>query len=248
MERTPHLLVVDDDREIRTLLGRFLGQHGFRVSLAAEGREMMRALEEKAIDLVVLDLMMPGEDGLSLCRRVRVDSALPIIMLTAAGEDIDRIVGLEMGADDYLPKPFNPRELLARIRAVLRRHAALPPLPGEAGPDENGGPRYRFAGFELDTGGRTVRDPDGAELPLTAGEYDLLLCLVQRPRRVLSRDQLLDLTRGRTAAPFDRSIDVQIGRLRKKIEADPKEPSLIKTVRGGGYLLAAEVTRAGDTQ
>ena len=239
MPKTPHILVVDDDREIRSLVAQLLRKHGFRVTDAADGREMMQVLEDGRFDLVVLDLMLPGEDGLTLCRRVRGTSSLPIIMLTAMGEETDRIVGLEMGADDYLPKPYNPRELLARIRAVLRRTGGEAPEPQE----EDGGLRV-FEGWSLDLAKRELRAPDGTLVPLTAGEYDLLAAIVERPGRVLSRDQLLDLTRGRDAAPFDRSVDVQISRLRRKLEPDPKEPQIIKTVRGGGYVLACEVTRS----
>ena len=239
MPKAPHILVVDDDREIRSLVAQLLRKHGFRVTDAADGREMMEALEDGRFDLVVLDLMMPGEDGLTLCRRVRAASALPIIMLTAMGEDTDRIVGLEMGADDYLPKPFNPRELLARIRAVLRRAGGESPETQE----ETGGLRI-FEGWSLDLAKRELRAPDDTLVPLTAGEYDLLAVIVERPGRVLSRDQLLDLTRGRDAVPFDRSVDVQISRLRRKLEPDPKEPQIIKTVRGGGYVFTCEVTRS----
>jgi two-component system OmpR family response regulator len=230
-----HILVVDDDREIRDLLSRFLVKHGLRVSTARDGLEMMRVLDGAAIDLVVLDLMMPGEDGLSLCRRLRASSTLPVIMLTAMGEDTDRIVGLEMGADDYLAKPFNPRELLARVKAVLRRVQSLPANAPR-------GDLARFDGWTLDLGSRRLTSVDGEEVELSTGEYDLLLAFATHPRRVLSRDQLLDLARGRSAAPFDRSIDIQVMRLRRKIEIDPKEPRLIKTVRGGGYMFAAEVT------
>jgi two-component system OmpR family response regulator len=239
MAKTPHILVVDDDREIRSLVAQLLRKHGFRVTDAADGREMMQALDGGRFDLAVLDLMLPGEDGLSLCRRVRAGSALPIIMLTAMGEETDRIVGLEMGADDYLPKPFNPRELLARIRAVLRRSSGEAPEPAEAA----GGGLRVFEGWSLDLAKRELRAPDGTLVPLTAGEYDLLAAIVERPGKVLSRDQLLDLTRGRDAAPFDRSVDVQISRLRRKLEPDPKEPQIIKTVRGGGYVFTCEVTR-----
>jgi two-component system OmpR family response regulator len=240
MAKTPHILVVDDDREIRSLVAQLLRKHGFRVTDAADGREMMQALDGGRFDLAVLDLMLPGEDGLSLCRRVRAGSALPIIMLTAMGEETDRIVGLEMGADDYLPKPFNPRELLARIRAVLRRSAGEAPEPAETA----GGGMRVFEGWSLDLAKRELRAPDGTLVPLTAGEYDLLAAIVERPGKVLSRDQLLDLTRGRDAAPFDRSVDVQISRLRRKLEPDPKEPQIIKTVRGGGYVFTCEVTRS----
>ncbi len=231
----PHILVVDDDREIRDLLARFLTKHGLRVSSARDGTEMNKVLDQASIDLVVLDLMLPGEDGLSLCRRLRANSSLPVIMLTAMGEDTDRIVGLEMGADDYLAKPFNPRELLARIKAVLRRFHA--PLAAEA----PAGNEIRFDGWTLELGPRRLLSPSGDEVDLSTGEYELLLAFVTHARRVLTRDQLLDLARGRSAAPFDRSIDIQVMRLRRKIESNPKEPRLIKTVRGGGYIFAAEV-------
>jgi two-component system OmpR family response regulator len=237
--RSPHILIVDDDREIRDLLARFLAKHGYRVDVAADGRAMTRALEAGRFDLVVLDLMLPGEDGLSLCRRLRATSSLPVIMLTAMGEETDRIVGLEMGADDYLPKPFNPRELLARIRAVLRRAGGA-----ARGPDE-GLRELTFDGWRLDLARRELRAPDGVLVPLTAGEFDLLVAFAERPRRVLSRDQLLDLSRGRAAAPFERSIDVQLSRLRRKIEPDPRQPGLIKTVRGGGYMFTPEVVARG---
>jgi len=231
-----HILVVDDDREIRDLLSRFLVKHGLRVISAKDGPEMLKALGERGIDLVVLDLMLPGEDGLSLCRRLRAQSDMPVIMLTAMGEDTDRIVGLEMGADDYLAKPFNPRELLARIKAVLRRSQNLAPPPPAA--DE----MMRFDGWALDIGARRLLSPDGEDVTLSTGEYELLYAFVTHPRRVLSRDQLLDLARGRSAVPFDRSVDIQVMRLRRKIELDPKEPRIIKTVRGGGYVFAAEVS------
>ena len=241
---TPHILVVDDDREIRDLLAKFLSRHGCRVTAAGGGKEMRRALADWRIDLVVLDLMLPGEDGLTLCRKLRADSALPVIMLTAMREDIDRIVGLEVGADDYLPKPFNPRELLARIRAVLRRAGAAAVRPLAASDGEVAMPLLRFAGWRLDPQGRRLTDAGGADIDLTAGEFDLLLAFAERPGRVLSRDQLLDLTRGREAVPFDRSIDSQVSRLRHKIETDPSRPALIKTVRGGGYVFTPSVERA----
>ncbi len=237
MQRSPHLLVVDDDQEIRTLLSQFLGRHGFRVSTAANGALMMRTLEQANVDLVILDLMMPGEDGLSLCRRLRAGSTLPVIMLTAVGEDTDRIVGLEMGADDYLPKPFNPRELLARVKAVLRR----------GGETRGGDPRdglLCFEGWRLNVARRELHAPDAALVQLSAGEFDLLVAFAEHPQRVLTRDQLLDLARGRAAIPYDRSVDVQVSRLRRKLEADPKEPALIKTVRSGGYIFTASVSRA----
>jgi two-component system OmpR family response regulator len=238
MQVTPHLLVVDDDREICALLSNFLAKHGFRVSVAHDGRTMAQALETARISLVVLDLMLPGEDGLSLCRRLRAISTLPVVMLTAIGEETDRIIGLEMGADDYLAKPFNPRELLARVRAVLRRTGATPVAPTR-------GRVLEFAGWRVDVVRRQLLSPTGALVPLRAGEFDLLLALAERPQRVLTRDQLLDLSRGRAATSFDRSVDVQISRLRAKIESNPKEPDLIKTVRSGGYIFAATVSTSG---
>ncbi len=235
---TPHLLIVDDDREIRDLLTRFLTRHGYRVTSARDGREMRKALADWRIDLIVLDLMLPGDDGLTLCRELRAQSDIPVIMLTAMGEETDRIVGLEMGADDYLAKPFNPRELVARIRSVLRRaRRAHDPIP------EPGREVLRFAGWTLDMAARRLARDDGETVALSSGEFDLLAAFAAHPRRVLSRDQLLDLTRGRTAGPFDRSIDIQVSRLRRKIEPDPKNPTLIKTVRGGGYMFTPEVER-----
>ncbi|ANC90432.1 DNA-binding response regulator [Azospirillum humicireducens] len=244
MDRTPHLLVVDDDREIRSLVAQFLTKHGFRVTGVRDGAEMMRTLDGARVDLIVLDLMLPGEDGLSLCRRLRATpqtAQTPVIMLTAMGEETDRIVGLEMGADDYLAKPFSPRELLARIKAVLRRVSA-PPV---AGAPAAAGTVLRFEGWSLDVTKRELRSPDGVLVQLSAGEYDLLVAFVEHPQRVLTRDQLLDLARGRSAVPFDRSIDVQVSRLRRKIEPDPADPTLIKTVRGGGYLFTATVANGG---
>jgi two-component system OmpR family response regulator len=241
MDKQPHLLVVDDDREIRTLISQFLTKHGYRVSSARDGAEMMQVLDSSRIDLIVLDLMMPGEDGLALCRRLRAQpgpsGAIPIIMLTAMGEETDRIVGLEMGADDYLPKPFNPRELLARVKAVLRRATGLP-VGSSAEPVNRG---MTFEGWRLDIAKRELWSPDKVLVQLSAGEFDLLVAFAEHPQRVLTRDQLLDLARGRSAMPFDRSIDVQVSRLRRKIEPDPKEPSLIKTVRSGGYIFTPVV-------
>lgn len=245
METQAHILVVDDDREIRDLLARFLAKHGLRVTTAKDGAEMERALADWAIDLVVLDLMMPGEDGLSLTRRLRAQgTAVPIVMLTAMGEETDRIVGLEMGADDYVPKPFNPRELLARIKAVLRRAHAPTPNPAAADTGGGDGNRYDFGGWRLDVATRDLIGPDGVVMTLSAGEFDLLLAFVEHPRRVLSRDQLLDFARGRQAIPFDRSIDIQVSRLRRKLGDDAKDSQLIKTVRGGGYLFTPEVIRS----
>ena len=230
-----HILVVDDDREIRELLARFLSRHGFRVTAARDGREMRRALADWRIDLVILDLMLPGEDGLTLCRELRTRSQLPVVMLTILGEETDRILGLEMGADDYVAKPFNPRELLARVKAVLRRSQGPAPMRASV-------TSMRFAGWRLDRGLRRLESPDGLVIDLTAGEFDLLLAFAEHSQQVLTRDQLLDLTQGRSEAPFDRSIDMQVSRLRRKIEADPREPELIKTVRGGGYVFTAAVS------
>jgi two-component system, OmpR family, response regulator len=235
----PHILIVDDDAEIRDLLSRFLVKHDYRVTTARDGREMKKVLSDWQVDLIVLDLMMPGEDGLSLCRKVRAESNMPVIMLTAMGEDVDRIIGLEIGADDYMAKPFNPRELAARIKAVLRRAEQGGALSG--GDGEKSG-RYAFDRFELDPATRSLYQGE-VEIDLTAGEYDLLLAFVSHPQRILNRDQLLDMAKGRSAIPFDRSIDVQVGRLRKKIEPDYRDPTLIKTVRGGGYMLTADVAR-----
>jgi two-component system OmpR family response regulator len=240
MSATPHLLIVDDDKETCTLLSRFLTQYGYRLSIAHDGKAMTQVLETARINLVVLDVMLPGEDGLALCRQLRARSAVPIIMLTAMGEETDRIIGLEMGADDYLAKAANPRELLARIRAVLRRAGA----PG-AEHLTGRGRILEFGGWCLDVAQRQLFSPAQALVPLRASEFDLLLALVERPQRVLNRDQLLDLTRGRAANSFDRSVDVLISRLRRKIEADPKEPTFIKTVRSGGYVFSATVTLSG---
>ena len=242
MDTNTHILVVDDDREIRDLLARFLTRHGMRVTTARDGAEMMRLLVERRIDLVVLDLMLPGDDGLTLTRRLReARSNIPIVMLTAMGEDTDRIVGLEMGADDYVPKPFNPRELLARIKAVLRRVQFVAEDGASATPH---GAKLSFLGWSLDLGTRDLTSPDGVMVSLSAGEFGLLQVFVEHPRRVLSRDQLLDFARGRSAIPFDRSIDIQVSRLRRRLGDDAKDPQLIKTVRGGGYLFTAEVEKA----
>jgi two-component system OmpR family response regulator len=239
MESTPHLLVVDDHRDIREPLARYLARHGFRVSAAESAQAARRVLQAGAVDLVVLDVMMPGEDGLALCRQLRAQGDVPIVLLTALAEETDRIVGLEMGADDYVTKPFSPRELLARIKAVLRRAQALPPRRGRPQ-----GERLRFDRWTLEVGRRELVGPDGVAVPLSTGEFLLLSAFLDHPRLVLSRDQLLDLTRGREAAPFDRAIDNQVLRLRRKIERDPKKPELIRTHWGGGYSLEAEVSRA----
>jgi len=237
-EAASHILVVDDDREIRELLARFLEMHGFRVTTARDGRELRRLWPGARFALVVLDLMLPGEDGLALLRFIRGEGRTPVVMLTAMGEETDRIVGLELGADDYLAKPFNPRELLARIRAVLRR--------ADTASERNEAPAttFRFAGWTLETARRRLISPAGVEVPLTGGEYELLATLADRAGRVLTREMLMELLHARAAGPFDRAIDVAVSRLRRKLDDDARNPALIKTVRGGGYVLAAEVERS----
>ena len=244
MDQTPHILIVDDDREIRDLLARFLEKHQLRVTAARDGREARRAWLNGHYQLVVLDLMLPGESGLDLARWMRTQSPIPIIMLTAMGEEADRIIGLELGADDYVAKPFSPRELLARIRAVLRR-AVLGRADDQTRhqTSESGVKLYRFSGWSLELARRRLLNPEGTEITLTGGEFDLLLALVERANRVLTRDMLLDLLRGRQAGPFDRAIEVAISRLRRKLEDDGHHAQLIKTVRGGGYVLATTVER-----
>lgn len=237
MPEIPHLLLVDDERSIREPLAQFLTKQGFRVTQAGDAEGARARLNAYDIDLAILDIMMPGEDGLSLCRHIRATSDTPVILLTAKSEETDRIVGLEMGADDYVVKPFSPRELATRAKVVLRRAAS----GSRQHAPESGS--FAFAGWVLKTGERALVDREGVSVPLSSGEYNLLHALVMRPRQVLTRDQLLDLTQGREAAAFDRAIDNQVSRLRKKIETDAKNPSIIKTVWGGGYTLAAEVTR-----
>jgi len=235
MTHEPHVLLVEDDREIRSLVSHFLQRNEVRVSSVGDGRAMDRLLKDNRIDLIVLDIMLPGEDGLEICRRLRSSSNLPVIMLTAKGEDVDRIIGLEIGADDYMTKPFNPRELLARIRAVLRRGTA------NAGAANGSGAVLAFGGWRLDPNVRQLHNPDGVRVALTGAEFDLLVVFCERPRRVLSRDQLIDLTQGRGAAPFERSIDVLVSRVRRKIEPDPRDATIIKTVRSGGYVFTPMV-------
>ncbi len=229
------ILVVDDDPGVREVLAEFLTRHGFEVREACNANEMDQALDAVSPDLVVLDLMMPGEDGLSICRRLAAGSGPPVIMLSAMGEETDRIVGLELGADDYLPKPCNPRELLARVRAVLRRKRE--PLPAAAT-----GAVVEFDGWRLDLVRRRLASPQGVAVELSGGEFNLLRVLVERPDRVLSRDQLLDLARGASSEAFDRSIDVQVSRLRRKLD-DGSGRDLIRTVRGEGYVFSAQVSR-----
>ncbi|PNQ01584.1 response regulator [Sphingobium sp. SA916] len=238
MSERPHLLLVDDERSIREPLAQYLGRNGFRVTAVENASEARMRLNANAIDLVILDIMMPGEDGLSLCSHIRETSEIPVILLTAKSEETDRIVGLEMGADDYVLKPFSPRELVARIKVIFRRVAT----GGQrvTAPD---GATYAFANWLLKTQERTLVDGEGVALPLSTAEYNLMLAFATRPNQVLSRDQLLDITQGREANAFDRAIDNQISRLRKKIEPDPKNPTLIKTVWGGGYTLSADVRK-----
>ena len=233
---SPNILVVEDDRETRALIAKYLRANACRVTPANDGREMVRAMADRRVDLLILDVMLPGEDGLSLCRKVRAASQTPIIMLTARGEDVDRIVGLEMGADDYLAKPFNPRELQARINAVLRRQGAA-----QTASTTSGATALVFQGWRIDLRLRELRNPAGARVAMTSAEFDLLQTFCERSGRVLSRDSLLDLTQGRNAGSFERSIDVLVSRIRRKIEPDPIEPSLIKTVRSGGYMFTPTV-------
>lgn len=236
MDPAAHVLFVEDDPEIRALVADFLQQSGFKVTVAQDGEEMDRAMAASSVDLLLLDIMLPREDGLSLCRRVRASGNLPVIMLTARGSEIDRVVGLEMGADDYLSKPFSTNELVARIRALLRRSQYVPPDPHS---------RRRsvltFADWRLDLVARRLYSRDGTRVPLTGGEFELLVALCEHANTVLTREQLLDFTRGRAPAAIDRSIDIQVSRLRRKIEKDPKDPVLIQTVRSGGYVFTAAV-------
>ncbi len=235
MTETGHILVVDDQRDICELVQQYLTNEGYRVSIATDGESMRKVMAQDPVDLVILDLMLPGEDGLTLARQLRQQSTVGIVILTGRGETVDRIIGLEMGADDYLAKPFHPRELLARVKSVLRRASIR--ARAEPGP----GGRVRFAGWHLDLVSRELMSPDGAEVRLTTGEFDLLAAFVNNPNQVLSRDRLLDLARNREAGPFDRTIDVQVGRLRRKLEPDPARPTLIKTVRGAGYIFTPAI-------
>lgn len=237
MSDNGHILVVDDQPEIRTLVQEYLTGEGFRVSTAHDGAGMRRVLSQSPADLVILDLMLPGEDGLTLARSLRNQSSIGIIILTGRSETVDRIIGLEMGADDYLPKPFHLRELLARVKSVLRRVRG-----GESPPPARS--RARFAGWNLDLSSRELTSPTGRAVRLTTGEFDLLSAFVTYANQVLSRDRLLDLARNREAGPFDRTIDVQVGRLRRKLEDDPQNPTLIKTVRGSGYIFTPAVDQS----
>ncbi len=235
MERQQHILMVEDDRGIAALVERLLRQNGFRVTLAEDGRAMERALRTAEPDLLLLDLMLPGEDGLSIARRVSGQHRFPVIMLTAMGEETDRVVGLEIGADDYIVKPFSSRELVARIRAVLRRVSDNPPARRIALQT------YSFAGWSLTALRRELSDPNGVRVDLTGAEFQLLQIFCEHPRQVLSREHLLRLTQGRVTQSDDRSIDTLVSRIRRKIETDPKEPELLKTIRLGGYVFTPEV-------
>lgn len=242
-DSAPHVLVVDDDPRIRTMLERYLEGEGLTVTLAESGTAMRKAMSATSVDVVLLDLVLPGEDGLSIARDLRAAHPdLGIIMLTGRSDVIDRVVGLEVGADDYIAKPFHLREVLARIRTVLRRlHATVPSV--EQRPADHERVLLRFDGWTLDCLKRELRSPAGEAVPLTSGEYDLLLAFVEHPNRVLDRDRLMDLAKGRDWSAYDRTIDTQVSRLRRKIEADPSRPNLIKSVRGAGYLFAGEVVR-----
>jgi two-component system OmpR family response regulator len=231
-----HILVVEDDTQLREQVTAYLADHGFQVHAAADARAMDRMLAQAPIDLVVLDLMLPGEDGLSICRRLSADGGPAIIMVSAMGEEIDRVLGLELGADDYLPKPCSPRELLARVRAVFRR------LEEVRGGAPRKGKAYQFQGFVVDALRRQLRAPNGATILLTSGEFSLLSAFLDHPQRILSRDQLLDIARGNDADVFDRAVDVQISRLRRKLHAC-SDTEIIKTVRGAGYMFDVAVTR-----
>lgn len=235
MIRSPHVLIVEDDREIRTMVARFLEKRGLRVSTAGDAKGMDRLMRASKIDMIVLDLMLPDEDGLSICRRVRAASSLPIIMLTASGDPVARVVGLEMGADDYVPKPFEPNELLARIRAVLRRSHTSSQTAGQL-------TSMRFCGWHINAVTRNLHNPEGSRVVLTSAELDLLLAFCRHSQRILTRDQLLDLSQGRSGTPLDRSVDILVSRIRRKIESSPRDPELIKTVRSGGYIFTPDVT------
>ncbi len=240
MDSLSRIAVVEDDPEISRMVTSYMTDHGFEVTAARSGRDLDRVMSDRKIDCIILDVGLPGEDGLSICRRLRGKSSVPIIMVTGRGSETDRIVGLELGADDYLPKPFNPRELVARVRAVMRRSAGaeMPPAPAPA--------TLMFEGWRLDLARRQLLAPDGTPRSLTSGEFNILSIFCQNARKVLSRDDLLELLHGRAAAVFDRSVDVQISRLRRKIETNLKDPSFIKTVRYGGYFFTPQVIPVED--
>lgn len=230
------ILIIDDDTEIRDLLSKFLGEYGYKILAAPDGKNVLALLEKHKIDCVILDIMLPGEDGITVCKKIRQHYTTPIIMLTAVNEEVDRVISLELGADDYISKPFSPRELLARIKAVLRRADVNSRYLSKKITH-----KFSFSGWVLDHATQQLFSPDGVEVSITTGEYKLLHALVQNSQRVLSRDYLLDVLHNREGGPFDRSIDVQVSRLRQKLERDPKQPTTIKTVRGGGYMLTVAV-------
>jgi len=242
MDTSNKILIVDDDREIRTLLAEYLDHNGYSTIMAADGPTMWAAMLEHHFELIVLDLNLPGDDGLTLCRNLRGKSNIPVIMLTARGEPLDRIIGLEMGADDYLPKPFEPRELLARIRSVLRRTQNTHSNSGN-----DAAQKIKFAGWTLDMTARHLISPDDMVVSLSGAEFRMLNIFLEHPNRILNRDQLLNMTHGRDADPFDRSIDIQISRLRQKLREDARTPQIIKTVRNGGYVLAVSVVTEKNT-
>ncbi|MEO5378415.1 MAG: response regulator [Magnetococcus sp. DMHC-6] len=240
MEIPDHILVVDDDPEICQLVGNYLEKNNFRVSIARNGREFSGFLEKEHVDLIILDLMLPGEDGLTLCRNLRSRSNIPVIILSAKGEEMERIIGLEMGADDYLSKPFHPRELLARVKSVLRRARSL---PNDLIHEKTESTVFRFSGWSLDTLSRQLFTSKGESIPLSGSEFNLLSIFLTQPNRVLSRDLLLELSQGREFDTFDRSIDMQVSRLRRRLRDDPKNPQIIKTVRSSGYVFCSRVEK-----
>jgi len=236
MSAPPHILIVDDDPKIRSGLARFLGEQGLRVSVASDGKQFREKLATSKLDLIVLDVMLPDENGLSLLRQTQAENPVPVILLTAVAEETDRVIGLELGAEDYICKPFGLRELLARIRVILRRQSAV-----DHKKSAKHSSVFVFCRWTLDIRARTLKSPSGALVELTSGEYDLLQAFVEHPNRVLTRDQLLDLARGRVSTSVDRTIDVQVMRLRRKLEKSPENPTLIKTVRNGGYIFTPVV-------
>ncbi|MEP3225713.1 MAG: response regulator [Parasphingorhabdus sp.] len=236
MSGQTHILLVDDEASLREPLAEYLAKQGFRVQQAGDASQARAVMNAFTFDIILLDIMMPGEDGLSFCRHVREKTEIPVIFISAKGEELDRVVGLELGADDYVTKPFSPRELVARIKTVLRRLSGTKSVPAGQGTI------YQFSGWTLKTDQRSLIDSEAVTVPLSSGEYDMLLALLSRAGQVLNRDQLLDITQGREAHAFDRAVDNQISRLRRKIEAEPKNPEIIKTVWGGGYVLAGDVS------
>lgn len=237
MNPSPKILIVEDNAEMSALVASAFKKEGYRVTAAGDGRSMMKIIENERIDLIILDIMLPGDDGLTICRNLQSSSSIPIIIMSAKGDELDRVLGLKMGADDYVSKPFSMMELIARAQAVLRRTGSEIRYELSENPNQ-----YSFAGWVLDIAQRELINSEDIIVPLSTGEIDLLCVFLQRPKRTLSRDQLLDLARGRDAQAFDRSIDTQVSRLRRKIEIDPREPKIIKTVWGGGYILSVDVS------